>query len=75
MGVTEETGKVMTAAVDAMKAAPLAIALLLVNCGFLAFSGYVLGEVASNANDRNRSQLELITTLVKEMRDCHRSQT
>jgi len=66
----ETAGKVVTHAVDAMKSSPLAIALLIVNIGFLGFAGYVLGHVAANAGERNKSQLELITTLVKDIRDC-----
>jgi Tfp pilus assembly protein PilV len=53
-----------------MKSTPLAIALLVVNVGFLGFAAYVLGEVAANASERNKSQLQLITDLVKDIRDC-----
>jgi hypothetical protein len=70
MGVTEEAGKVAISTVDAMKGAPLAIALLLVNVGFLAFAGYVLGEVAANASERNKQQMDLISRLVTDIRDC-----
>jgi len=70
MGVTEEAGRVATAAVESMKGAPLAIALLLVNVGFLAFAGYVLGEVAANASERNKQQMDLISRLVADIRDC-----
>jgi hypothetical protein len=70
MGLTEEAGKVATATVGAMSASPLAIALLVVNIGFLGFCGYVLGEVAANAAERNKAQLQLINDLVHDMRDC-----
>jgi hypothetical protein len=70
MGVTEEAGKVGAAAVGAMSAQPLAIALLVVNIGFLGFAGYVLGEVAANASERNKSQMDLIEKLVHDIRDC-----
>jgi hypothetical protein len=70
MGVTEETGKVATAAVSAMQSTPLAIALLIVNVGFLGFAGYLLGEVAENARTRNTTQMNLITQLVTDIRDC-----
>lgn len=70
MGLTEEAGKVATVAVGAMSASPLAIALLVVNMGFLAFCGFVLGEVAANANERNKSQMDLIAKLVSDIRDC-----
>lgn len=70
MGVTEEAGKVATSAVGAMASTPLAIALLIVNIGFLGFAGYVLGEVAQSARIRNETQMELIKQLVTDIRDC-----
>jgi hypothetical protein len=70
MGVTEEAGKVAVATVGAMQSSPLAIALLVVNMGFLGFCGYVLGEVAANASERNKQQMELIARLVTDIRDC-----
>jgi hypothetical protein len=60
--------EVASRVVDAMKSTPLAMALLVVNVGFLAFAAYVLGEVAENAHERNRSQIELIGKLVNECR-------
>ena len=38
--------------------------------GFLAFAAYVLGEVASNAAERNKNQTDLIAQMVKDIRDC-----
>jgi hypothetical protein len=70
MGLTEEAGKVANTAVSAMGSSPLAIALLIVNIGFLGFCGFVLGEVAANAAERNKSQLQLINDLVHDIRDC-----
>jgi hypothetical protein len=70
MNVSEEVGKVAVSTVDAMKSTPLAIALLVVNVGFLGFAAYVLGEVAANAQERNKTQNELITKLVTDIRDC-----
>jgi hypothetical protein len=66
----EASGKVAASAIDAMKSTPLAIALLVVNVGFLGFAAYVLGEVAANASERNKTQMELIVSLVKDIRDC-----
>jgi Tfp pilus assembly protein PilV len=66
----EATGKVASSAIEAMKSTPLAIALLIVNVGFLGFAAYILGEVASNAKERNNAQLELISKLVTDIRDC-----
>jgi hypothetical protein len=42
--------------------------LLVVNVVFLAFATYVLGEVASNAQERDKTQSDLITKLVTECR-------
>ena len=64
----EEAGKVVTATVKAMESAPLAIALLVVNVGFIGFNGYILSKVAENASERNQSQMELISKLVAECR-------
>lgn len=72
MGVTEEVGRVADTAVGAMKSVPLALALLLVNAGFLGFNGYVLSEVSTNARERNKDQMELIGRLVS---DCRGSKT
>jgi hypothetical protein len=69
-GIGEGTAKVATTAVDAMKGVPLAIALLLVNCAFLGFTAYILGEVSGNSESRNASQLRLINDLVHDIRDC-----
>jgi hypothetical protein len=74
MGVTEEAGKVGSAAVSAMSSQPLAIALLVINIGFLGFAGYVLGQVAANASERNKTQMELISRLVSDIRDCRGGQ-
>jgi hypothetical protein len=71
MSIPEEAGKVASTAIDAMRSVPLAIALLLVNAGFLGFNGYVLSEVSANARERNKDQMQLIERLV---RDCRGSQ-
>jgi hypothetical protein len=70
MSIVEQGGKVASGAVEAMKGTPLGIALLVVNMAFLAFVGYVLGEVAENAKVRNTSQMDLIGKLVTDIRDC-----
>jgi len=70
MGLTDEAGKVANTAVGAMSGSPLAIALLVVNIGFLGFCGYILGEVAANAAIRNQTQMDLIVKLVGDIRDC-----
>jgi Tfp pilus assembly protein PilV len=53
-----------------MAGTPLAIALLIVNIGFLGFAGFILGEVAANAAERNKTQMDLILKLVTDIRDC-----
>lgn len=68
MSIPEEIGKAAASTLDAMKSTPLAIALLVVNVAFLAFATYVLGAVATNAGERNKAQLELITSLVRDCR-------
>jgi hypothetical protein len=70
MSPIETTGKVAASTIDAMKSTPLALALLVVNVGFLGFAAYVLGEVAANASERNKTQSELISKLVTDIRDC-----
>ena len=70
MGLVEEGGKVGTAAVGAMSAQPLAIALLVVNIGFLGFAGFVLGKVAANAQERNKTQMDLIGRLADDLTNC-----
>ena len=70
MGIAEQAGAVGSAAVGAMQSQPLAIALLIVNCAFLGFAGYVLGEVSENAKARNVTQMDLISKLVGDIRDC-----
>lgn len=72
MGAIEEGAKVAESAVGAMKSVPLAIALLLVNVGFLGFAAYLLGEVSANARERQKDQTELIAKLVGDIRDCHK---
>jgi len=63
-------GKVASSAIESMKSTPLAIALLAVNCLFLGLVAYLLGQVAANASERNKAQLELISKLVSDIRDC-----
>jgi hypothetical protein len=59
MSIPEEVGKVAASTLDAM-----------VNVGFLGFAAYVLGEVAANASERNKTQADLISNLVRDIRDC-----
>jgi hypothetical protein len=61
--VIKESAEAVGAVASAMQSTPLALALLVVNVGFLAFAAYVLGEVSANAQERNRNQMELIGKL------------
>ena len=70
MGLPENATKAAVSTVDALRSVPLAIALLVVNVGFLAFSGYVLGEVSKNASQRDKAEMDLISTLATAVRDC-----
>jgi hypothetical protein len=67
----ETTGK----AIDALKGTPVILALLIVICGTLVFAAYLLGVVASAAGERNKAQLQLIESLVKDIRDCRTTRT
>jgi hypothetical protein len=70
MGITEEVGKVTGGAVEAMKGTPILLAILITIIGFLGFNIYLLGEVSSNARERNKAQMDLISSLVTDIRDC-----
>lgn len=66
--VLKEGVEAVTATVTAMSSNPLAIALLLVNIGFLALTAFLLHDISANAAARNQSQQDLIVSLI---RDCH----
>jgi hypothetical protein len=53
---------------EAMKATPLAMALLVLNGAFLWFGAYVLGSLAEITAVREKAQIELIDKLVS--REC-----
>jgi len=70
MSLPEQAGKVATSAIGALTNTPMAFAMLMLNIAFLGFAAYMLGSVAANSAERNRSQIELITKLVTDIRDC-----
>jgi hypothetical protein len=70
MGLGEEAGKALTITVDAMKASPLAIALLIVNLGFMVLLGWVLHEIGVISKERNDQQGEMINTLISTFKEC-----
>ena len=64
--VLKEGMSAVTQTARIMQSTPLAFALLIVNVGFLGFAAYVLGEVSANAQERNKSQMELIAKLAAQ---------
>jgi hypothetical protein len=70
MSPIQTTGKVASGAIDAMKATPILLAAMIIIMGSLVFAAYLLGEVAANAGERNKAQLQLIEKLVGDIRDC-----
>jgi hypothetical protein len=71
----EATGKIAGGVVDSLKGTPIVLALLLVILGTLVFVAYLMGVVASAAGERNKQQLELIQSMVKDIRDCRSGRT
>ncbi len=69
MGITEETGKVVGGAIDAMKGTPMLLVVLLINAAFLGALVYLMGEAVANSGERNKQQLALIDKLAS--RDCY----
>jgi hypothetical protein len=69
-GIVNGATKVATTTLSALSGAPIVIGLLLVNIAFLGFTAYILGEVSSNSESRNKAQLALINDLVHDIRDC-----
>lgn len=70
MGVSDEAGKAVVATVESMKATPLAIALLIVNIGFLVLFAWIFHEVAAGALSRNATQDTLILNMVETLKHC-----
>jgi hypothetical protein len=70
MGVSDEAGKAVVATVEAMKASPLAIALVIICIGFMFLNGWVLHEIGVLSQQRNAAEGEMITTLISNLREC-----
>jgi hypothetical protein len=66
MSMIQEGGKVASGVVAAMASTPLALALLVVNAAFIAFFGYLISEVSTNARARDISSSELIKQLISD---------
>jgi hypothetical protein len=69
----EEAGKTVTAVADTMKTTPGILALLLIIIGVFTLLGYLIGIAATSASERNKQQLELISKLVTDIRDCRQA--
>ena len=70
MSLPEQAGKVATSTIDALRSTPMIFAMILLNISFLGFCAYLLGSVSANSAERNKSQIELISKLVGDIRDC-----
>jgi hypothetical protein len=64
--VGENITGVASTAIDAMRSTPLAVALLLVNVGFLLFAGYIASEASKNTRVREQQHTDLILAILKE---------
>jgi ABC-type amino acid transport system permease subunit len=63
--VGENITGVVSTAVDAMRSTPLAVALLMVNLGFLLFAGYIAHEATRNTRAREQQHMELVLAILK----------
>lgn len=73
--MTEEAGKVASSVVDAMKGAPLILALLLVNVGFIVIIVYVLSAISANIREGDKQHYALTASLLKDLRECYTGKT
>lgn len=64
MGISEEGGKVASGVVEGLKDQPLALALIVVNVLFLAFTGYILHSLKDQAERKDALLHELATHCV-----------
>jgi hypothetical protein len=69
MGATEEVGKAVSGVVDAMRATPFLLALLILNIVFIGLTIYVLHEVAVTVRDRGKEQTELLRNCMDRRSD------
>jgi len=68
--MVDELRRAATNTYDTARSAPLALALLFLNAGFLIFGGYVIGELAANTAARDKAQFELIEKLINATVEC-----
>jgi hypothetical protein len=62
--MVDEMKRVAAETATAVRSAPLALVILVLNGGFLWFGAYILGELASNNVQRDKAQFELIEKLI-----------
>jgi hypothetical protein len=67
MGLLEHSAKALHSLADAMKAQPIALALIVINLLFLGTAVLVLRDVALNAREREISDSKLLSQI---LRDC-----
>jgi hypothetical protein len=68
--MVDEMKRVATETASAVRSAPLAFVILILNAGFLWFGAYILGELASNNVQRDKAQFELIEKLINTTLEC-----
>ena len=64
----QESAKVATATVEALKSQPLALALILINVLFLASGAWVLSYVADNARADRDARNALLSQMAENCR-------
>ena len=67
MNALEGAGKAVSSVADAMKGAPIVLALVIINGAFIGLVIYLLMVIGDNARERNATQIDLIKQM---MRDC-----
>ena len=64
MGTVEETGKVATGVIDALRSQPLALAIIVVNVMFLLGGLWFLHEISTLTSARQARSDQLLAELV-----------
>lgn len=70
MGIVEESGKAVSSVTDSLRGTPVILSLMIMVFGTLGFAAYLLGLGVASSRDRDKTQMELISKLVTDIRDC-----
>jgi hypothetical protein len=70
VGIAEETGKAVASVTDSLKGTPIVLSLMILVFGSMGFAAYLLGLGVTSSRDRDKAQMELISKLVTDIRDC-----